>query len=88
MQIKIDYRELGILGFEDYINLKKNYNIRQSKKFIRILLEEAYNYLNEGNFNEDIYNQDLMIECWNNYSNYVFMTTLKNKKLRRVYYNA
>lgn len=88
MQIKIDYDKLDIPDFEGILVDKKNYNLRQSKKFIKKLLTYDCDYLKEGNFNEDIYNQDLMIKCWNNYSDYVFITTLKNRKLRRVYHNA
>ncbi|WP_294403083.1 hypothetical protein [uncultured Clostridium sp.] len=88
MYIRIKYEFLEIPGLEDLIVLKKNYNIRQSKKFIKKLLEYDYNYLKEGDFEDNIYNQDLMIECWNDCSGYVFITTLKNRKPRKIYHNA
>lgn len=81
MQIKIDYDNLDIPNFEGIIVDKKNYNIRQSKKFIKKLLEYDYNYLKEGNFKEDVYFTMFLITCINKYKKYEFLSFFNTKKL-------
>lgn len=61
MLLKIDYDKIDIPGFEGFIVDKKNYNLRQNKKFVKKILQYDYDYLKEGNFNEEIYLTTLLI---------------------------
>lgn len=86
MLIKIDYNELDIPGFEEIIADKKNYNLRQSKKFIKKLLKYDYDYLKEGNFNEETYLTTFLIICIDKYNKYEFISNLESRKLTKMRY--
>ena len=86
MQIKIDYEELDIPDFEGILVDKKNYNLRQSKKFIKKLLTYDYNYLKEANFNEETYLTTILIICINKYNKYKFISNLESRKLTKMRY--
>lgn len=86
MQIKIDYEELDIPDFEGILVDKKNYNLRQSKKFIKKLLKYDYNYLKESNFNKEIYLTTFLIICIDKYNKYKFISNLKSRKLTKMRY--
>lgn len=81
MQIIINYNNKII---ENYDTIKNNYNLRQSKKFIKNLLTYDYNYLKEGNFNKKIYYKIFTITCINKYKKYKFISTLESRKLIRI----
>ena len=86
MQIKIDYDKLDIPDFEGILVDKKNYNLRQSKKFIKKLLKYDYDYLKEGNFNKEIYLITFLIICIDKYNKYEFISNLESRKLTKMRY--
>lgn len=86
MQITINYNNINYNNkiIEDYETIKKNYNIRQSKKDIKKLLKYDYDYLKEGNFNKEIYYKIITITCINRYNKYEFISTLESRKLIKI----
>ena len=91
MQIIINYNNIinfnyNIQIIEDYYTIKNNYNLRQSKKFIKDLLTYDYNYLKEGNFNKDIYYKIITITCVDKYNKYEFISNLESRKLTKIRY--
>ena len=91
MRITIDYNLLNIVCLPIY-TVYRNYNIRQTKKFIKKILKYDYDFLNERNdivietkkFHNDTFTKFIHITCVDKYNEYEFISTLESRKLIKI----